>query len=103
MSKPDPTDLSSLMRERRKRKQSETPESSVESTPETSSSASQKKVGRPRGRRSNPNVSPLNLLIDEDLILEVRFKLGKQNKGQIPKKTLSDLVEQLLTDWVEDS
>jgi hypothetical protein len=35
--------------------------------------SSQKKVGRPPGRRSNPDVDTLNLLIDKDLVAEVRF------------------------------
>jgi hypothetical protein len=61
---------------------------------------SERKVGRPKGRRSNPNVSPLNILVDEDLVLEVRFKLGKENKGRTPKKSISDLVEELLRQWV---
>jgi hypothetical protein len=62
---------------------------------------SQRKVGRPRGRRSNPDVDTLNLLIDEDLVAEVRFKLAKLNKGKKPKQTISDLVEELLQEWVE--
>jgi hypothetical protein len=63
---------------------------------------SQKKVGRPKGRRSNPDVDTLNLLIDEDLVAEVRFKLAKLNKGKKPKQTISDLVEELLQQWVKE-
>jgi len=65
-------------------------------------SDSQKKVGRPRGRRSNPDVDTLNLLIDEDLVAEVRFKLAKLNKGKKPKQTISDLVEELLQQWITE-
>lgn len=124
MAKTDPTDLSSLLRERRQHHPSpkETPSSEAQNLEEdktnlekleqrqdlemsTSSSSHKpaKKVGRPPGRRSNPDVNPLNLLIEEDLVNEVRYKLGKLNKGKSPKEkmSLSDLVETLLQEWLE--
>ena len=110
------SDFSSLLAARKQRQDSIPTDSStptpeqptpIETDQSDSSTISQeqpttKKVGRPRGRRSNPEVAPLNLLINEDLVLEVRFKLGKQNKGKTPKKTISDLVEELLSEWVKD-
>jgi hypothetical protein len=126
MAKTDPTDLTSLLRERRQHRSSPSTEETPSSEPQnleedktnlekveqrrglemsTSSSSHRpgKKVGRPPGRRSNPDVNPLNLLIEEDLVNEVRYKLGKLNKGKSPKekKSLSDLVETLLQEWLD--
>ena len=103
MPKSDPSDLASLLQARQQRKtkqpvQKQPPETAT--TPKPASSSPPKKVGRPKGRRSNPDISPVNLLINQDLILEVRFKLGKLNKGKSPKTTISDLVEDLLQEWV---
>ena len=103
MPKSDPSDLTSLLQARQQRKtkqpvQKQLPDAATAQKP--SSPEPPKKVGRPKGRRSNPDVSPLNLLINQDLILEVRFKLGKLNKGKSPKTTISDLVEDLLQEWV---
>lgn len=124
MAKTDPTDLTSLLRERRQHRSSPSTEETSSSEPQnleeeqtnlekleprqglemsTSSHRPAKKVGRPPGRRSNPNVNPLNLLIEEDLVNEVRYKLGKLNKGKLPKEkmSLSDLVETLLQEWLD--
>ena len=60
-----------------------------------------KKIGRPKGRRSDPSNTTLTLLIKEDVLTEARYKLSKQNRGKSPKKTLSDLVEELLNGWIE--
>ena len=60
-----------------------------------------KKMGRPKGRRSDPSNTTLTLLIKEDVLTEARYKLSKQNRGKSPKKTLSDLVEELLNGWIE--
>lgn len=104
MAKPDPTDLTELLQARKQRQR----ESSLKPNPQLTSqlpeeeiASSPRKVGRPPGRRSNPNVSPLNLLIDDDLVTEVRYKLRKLNKGKSLKKTVSDVVEELLQEWLE--
>lgn len=70
-----------------------------EETPSPSVPA--KKMGRPKGRRSDPSNTTLTLLIKEDVLTEARYKLSKQNRGKSPKKTLSDLVEDLLNGWIE--
>ena len=105
MPKSDPSDLASLLQARQQRKtkqplQKQPPDAAIAQEP--ASPSPPKKVGRPKGRRSNPDVSPVNLLINQDLILEVRFKLGKLNKGKSPKTTMSDLVEDLLQEWVNN-
>lgn len=104
MAKSDPSDLASLLRARQQRKTKQPAQKQqleAATAPKPLGPEPAKKVGRPKGRRSNPDVSPLNLLINQDLILEVRFKLGKFNKGKSPKTTISDLVEDLLQEWVD--
>ena len=100
MPKSDPSDLTSLLQARQQRKTKQPPDAAT--AQKSTSPSPPKKVGRPKGRRSNPDISPVNLLINQDLILEVRFKLGKLNKGKSPKTTISDLVEDLLQEWVNN-
>ncbi len=110
--KRDPSDLSSLLGIRKQHKSQDTennraaanrsPVDKVEDS-KTSDTKEKKKPGRPPGRRSDPNCSPLNLLINEDTVNEAKYKLAKQNKGKTPKKSLSDLVEELLDRWIEDN
>ena len=73
----------------------------VEEEETASPSVPAKKIGRPKGRRSDPSNTTLTLLIKEDVLTEARYKLSKQNRGKSPKKTLSDLVEELLNGWIE--
>ena len=104
-SKSDPTDLSSLLASRKKQKsENKKPNNTVDSEDKKEAVAKEekKKVGRPPGRRSDPNCSPLNLILNEDTINEAKYKLAKLNKGKTPKKSLSDLVEELLDRWIED-
>lgn len=107
MPKDDPTDLTSLLNHRRRgkkdlnTKESSPPQKNDESGTEQKSA---RKVGRPRGRRSNPSVSSLTLLIDAGVVNDTKYNLGRQNLGKDPadKESLSDLVEELLKDWLKD-
>lgn len=101
-SKPDPTDLSSLLATRKQQK-SKGNRLKNQETVGTERTEKKKKVGRPPGRRSDPNCSPLNLILNEDIINDAKYKLAKLNKGKIPKKSLSDLVEELLEEWLDRS
>jgi hypothetical protein len=99
MTKADPTDLTQLLSARRKQKEVSLPPSQVA----PSTVVEQKKVGRPPGRRSDPNCSSLTLLVDEDTITDAKYKLRKLNRGLTPKKSLSDLVEELLQEWLSET
>lgn len=65
----------------------------------------QRKPGRPRGRRSNPDYTKLCALIPMDLLLEVQSILLQQrrNKQKERVKDMSALVEKLLNEWVEQN
>lgn len=97
-------DMADLLAYRRKQKTEKVvpTDNIVEEEQETPSSpAQEKKIGRPKGRRSDPSNTTLTLLIKEDVLTEARYKLSKQNRGKSPKKTLSDLVEELLNGWID--
>ncbi len=104
MAKADPTDLTQLLSARRQQKDvvtvSQEVETSVAFDPKIV--VEQKKVGRPPGRRSDPNCTSLTLLVNEDTIADAKYKLRKLNRGKSPKQSLSDLVEGLLQDWLEE-
>lgn len=114
MSKTDPTDLSTLLESRKQRKQqlSNSPvheEADVFVSERLTMTETGKaheprtaKVGRPPGRRSQPNISPLNILLDEEIVAKARYKLSQINRGKKPKMTVSDLVENLLKRWIEE-
>ncbi len=120
----DKGDLSSLLKYRRGEKsesnsipstsinqKSIEPESttplSTDKTPEISddlksiSDSAPPKVGRPKGRRSNPNTENTTLILDKKLKAEVIYKLSLKNLEKTPghKASLSDLVEELLIEW----
>lgn len=95
MAKSDPADLTQLLSARRQHKEVK-PTQPVVPT-ET------KKIGRPPGRRSDPNCRSLTLLVNEDVIADAQYKLRKLNRGKSPKQSLSDLVEELLFGWLEES
>lgn len=105
MPKSDPADLTSLLRDRKKHRDSApenqksvapAQESSPSSSPPKIESTQKRKPGRPPGRRSNPDIATLNLLIDEDLVIKVRHLWRKMHKGVNPKPSISDLIEDLL-------
>ena len=94
-------DMSDLLAYRRKQKTAKVIPTDNLAQQEQSPSLPAKKIGRPKGRRSDPSNTTLTLLIKEDVLTEARYKLSKQNRGKSPKKTLSDLVEELLNGWIE--
>ena len=94
----DKGDLSSLLQYRRGQElQPPTENDSSESVEKISSS----KVGRPTGRRSDPNTENTTLILNKKLKAEVIYKLSLQNLERSPgqKTSLSDLVEELLYSW----
>ncbi len=95
MPKTDPADLTQLLSARRQQKE-------VKEVP-TVVPKETKKIGRPPGRRSDPNCRSLTLLVNEDVIDDAQYRLKKLNRGKSPKKNLSDLVEELLEGWLENS
>lgn len=94
-------DMSDLLAYRRKQKSEKVIPSENLAQEEQIPSPPAKKIGRPKGRRSDPTNTTLTLLIKEDVLNEARYKLSKQNRGKTPKKTLSDLMEELLNGWIE--
>ena len=112
MSKPkDSSNMSDLLAYRKKQKglDANKPKETADEegvqeittqTPDQESKEESKKVGRPRGRRSNPENTTLTLIVNENVLLEARYKLNKMNIGKSPKKTLSDLTEELLKEWI---
>lgn len=95
MPKTDPADLTQLLSARRQHKEVKAVSTVVPK--ET------KKIGRPPGRRSDPNCRSLTLLVNEEVIDDAQYQLKKLNRGKSPKQSLSDLVEELLEGWLENS
>jgi len=98
----DKGDLSRLLQYRRTQElQSPTENDSTESVEKTSEKTSSAKVGRPTGRRSDPNTENTTLILNKRLKAEVIYKLSLQNIERSPghKTSLSDLVEELLYSW----
>jgi len=124
MSTPKPSsNFSDLLASRKARKQADASSSSASAqTPLNDSSLeaskvevdytaaqnkeeeeSKTKMGRPKGRRSNPDYTSLTLLVNEKLLVEARHKLDRMNMGQSPKITLSEVIDQLLEEWINRS
>lgn len=85
-------------------KPTSTNNSSIDSTPPPAAdNSSPAKVGRPPGRRSNPDTENTTLILNKKLKAEVIYKLSLENLERAPghKTSLSDLVEQLLFNWNE--
>ena len=55
------------------------------------------KVGRPPGKRSNPNYKRLTVLVKK----QTAKRAERLWDDLEPSKDMSDLVEQLLADWVQ--
>ncbi len=63
------------------------------------------KVGRPKtGKRSNPDYTQISAYIPVKLRLRTEELLLKKRiaKAQLSGLNLSDLIEELLTNWVDD-
>jgi len=63
-----------------------------------------RKPGRPRGRRSNPDYTQISAYIPLDLLLEVQSELLNERKSKRQRRStdVSSLVEQLLQKWVDE-
>lgn len=57
-----------------------------------------KKVGRPRGKRSNPNYTQISTFINKENYESAKIRLIKEGK----KRDFGDLVDQLLEQWLSD-
>ena len=59
--------------------------------------------GRPRGRRSDPRYTQISAYIPLELLLEVQDELARERriKQERTARPVSDLMEELLTDWLE--
>jgi len=59
--------------------------------------------GRPKGRRSNPDYTQISAYVPLDLYLDVQTELLKERKSKRQRRAtdVSGLVEELLSEWVE--
>jgi hypothetical protein len=55
-----------------------------------------KKLGRPRGKRSNPDYEQVTAYIKKSTYTAIKIALLQSDEGQ----EFSELVEELLTDWL---
>lgn len=60
--------------------------------------------GRPRGRRSNPDYTQISAYIPLDLLLAVQDELANERREnrQRTARPVSDLVEELLGEWLKN-
>jgi outer membrane murein-binding lipoprotein Lpp len=58
----------------------------------------QKKVGRPKGKRSNPNYTQISTFINKENYESAKIRLIKEGK----KRDFGDLVDELLEQWLSD-
>lgn len=79
---------------------SKEPEASVKSK---SNSKSKKKVGRPAGRRSNPDYTQISAYIPLELLLSVQDELAHERRINQTRtvRPVSALVEELLDGWLK--
>jgi hypothetical protein len=59
-------------------------------------SADAPKLGRPRGKRTNPDFVQITAYIRKDTHRNVKIQLLKEGKG----KELSEVIEDQLSDWL---
>lgn len=59
--------------------------------------------GRPRGRRSDPGYTQISAYLPLELLLEVQDELAEERREQLKRtpRPVSDLVEELLADWLK--
>jgi hypothetical protein len=77
--------------------------SSTEAPSEVFESASKRPVGRPPGRRSNPDYTQISAYIPIEILQEVQDVLAQErriSKRRTPRP-VSDLVEELLAEWLK--
>jgi len=85
--------LKTMRRERQKAAEIPVPGHTVSETPEVP--IQPRRVGRPAGKRSNPEYQQVTLLLHRDHYLEARKRLIDE------KKDVSDVLNELLTDWLK--
>ncbi|AZI45069.1 hypothetical protein EHF33_19490 (plasmid) [Deinococcus psychrotolerans] len=86
------TKFSGLREARERRKQDDSALTQVDLPP---SSVSPKKVGRPPGKRSNPDYQQVTALLHAQTYLKVRQRLLAENRE------VSELINDLLVDWLK--
>ena len=69
----------------------------------TPSQPAKRRPGRPPGRRSDPNYTQISAYIPLELLLEVQDKLAEERREKVQRtaRPVSDLVEELLGDWLK--
>lgn len=65
---------------------------------DSSTDNNQKKVGRPKGKRSNPNYTQISTFINKENYSSAKIRLIKEGK----KRDFGDLVDELLEQWLSD-
>jgi hypothetical protein len=60
--------------------------------------------GRPRGRRSDPDYTQISAYIPLDLLLDIQNELNQEKRFQRKRTAMSvsELVEDLLADWLKE-
>jgi hypothetical protein len=89
--------FSGLKAMREKRNQDAEVQPTPEVTPESAPVADppRRKVGRPPGKRSNPDYQQVTVLLHAQTYLEVRKRLLEQ------RTEVSDLINDLLSEWLK--
>jgi hypothetical protein len=67
-----------------------------------SETAPLRRMGRPRGRRSDPDYTQISAYIPLDLLLEIQAELAQEKRRlrQRSAATVSELAETLLREWL---
>lgn len=70
---------------------------------ENTESTSKRPVGRPPGRRSNPDYTQISAYIPIEILQEVQDVLAQERRisKQRTPRPVSDLVEELLSEWLK--
>jgi hypothetical protein len=82
----------------------ELPPPSVKAVSTNEETILKRPVGRPPGRRSDPDYTQISAYIPLDLLQEVQDALS-QERRILKKRTprpVSDLIEQLLSEWLKE-
>jgi hypothetical protein len=71
--------------------------------PKAQTTTAKRGPGRPRGRRSNPDYTQISAYIPLELLLEVQDELAEERREQRQRtpRPVSDLMEELLADWLK--
>jgi hypothetical protein len=71
--------------------------------PAAQNESQKRKLGRPRGRRSNPDYTQVSAYIPLELLLEVQDELAEERREKLQRtpRPVSDLMEELLSEWLK--